>query len=200
MSSTRGVYLLGGSQTDFTRNLAAEGVDDAVFSLIREAAVGAVEDAGIDPGDIQRGHVGNHSSEVFTGQSHLGAMLPAVMDEWRQLPASRHEAACAKALELDVIAVGKIASMLARAVANTAPVLPMAAPAGSARFARDPAEYAGHGTGPATRRTTVASHGTTLASHGTASAKGGTGPAGGRAAQLTLIPGGAAGTTTEEQP
>ena len=95
MSSTRGVYLLGGSQTDFARNLAAEGVDDAVFSLISEAAVGAVEDAGIDPGDIQRGHVGNHSSEVFTGQSHLGAMLPAVMDEWRQLPASRHEAACA---------------------------------------------------------------------------------------------------------
>ncbi|KRC62752.1 acetyl-CoA acetyltransferase [Agromyces sp. Root81] len=95
MSSRRGVYLLGGSQTDFKRNLAAEGVDDAVFSLIREAALGAVEDAAIDPGDIQRGHVGNHSSEIFTGQSHLGAMLPAVTEEWSQLPSSRHEAACA---------------------------------------------------------------------------------------------------------
>jgi acetyl-CoA C-acetyltransferase len=95
MNSARGVYLLGGSQTDFQRNLAAEGVEDAVFSLIQEAAIGAIEDAGIDPGDVQRGHVGNHSSEIFTGQSHLGAMLPAVMNEWRELPSSRHEAACA---------------------------------------------------------------------------------------------------------
>jgi acetyl-CoA C-acetyltransferase len=95
MNSSRGVYLLGGSQTDFKRNLAAEGVEDAVFSLIREAAVGAVEDAGIDPGDVQSAHVGNHASEIFTGQSHLGAMLPAVMAEWRELPSSRHEAACA---------------------------------------------------------------------------------------------------------
>lgn len=95
MTSSRGVYLLGGSQTDFARNLAAEGIEDAVFSLIQEAAIAAVEDAGIDPGDVQRGHVGNHSSEIFTGQSHLGAMLPAVMEEWRELPSSRHEAACA---------------------------------------------------------------------------------------------------------
>lgn len=95
MNSTRGVYLLGGSQTDFRRNLAAEGVDDGIFSLIQEAALGAVEDARIDPGDVQRGHVGNHSSEIFTGQSHLGAMLPAVMEQWRELPSSRHEAACA---------------------------------------------------------------------------------------------------------
>ncbi|ALE91283.1 acetyl-CoA acetyltransferase [Arthrobacter alpinus] len=95
MNSTKGVYLLGGSQTDFKRNLAAEGIGDAVFSLIREAAVGAIDDARIDAVDVQRGHVGNHSSEIFTGQSHLGAMLPAVMDQWRELPSSRHEAACA---------------------------------------------------------------------------------------------------------
>lgn len=93
--NSRGVYLLGGSQTDFKRNLAAEGVEDAVFSLIKEAAVSAVDDAGIDARDVQRAHVGNHSSELFTGQSHLGAMLPAVMTQWRELPSSRHEAACA---------------------------------------------------------------------------------------------------------
>ena len=95
MNSTRGVYLLGGYQSDFKRNLATEGVDDAVFSLIQEAAIGAIDDAQIDPGDVQRAHVGNHSSEIFTGQSHLGAMIPAVFDEWRELPSSRHEAACA---------------------------------------------------------------------------------------------------------
>jgi acetyl-CoA C-acetyltransferase len=95
MNSARGVYLLGGYQTDFQRNLAAEGVDDALFSLIRESALGAIADAAIEASDVQRAHVGNHASEVFTGQSHLGAMLPAVMDEWRELPSSRHEAACA---------------------------------------------------------------------------------------------------------
>lgn len=90
-----GVYVLGGSQTDFRRNLAAEGVDDALFSLMSEAALAAVADAGIDAADIQRGHVGNHAAEVFAGQSHLGAMLPVVSPEWRELPTSRHEAACA---------------------------------------------------------------------------------------------------------
>lgn len=95
MNHSRGVYLLGGTQTDFKRNLATEGVDDAVFSLIQEAALGAIADAEIDPADVQRAHVGNHSSEIFTGQSHLGAMLPAVRPEWRELPSSRHEAACA---------------------------------------------------------------------------------------------------------
>lgn len=93
--TTRGVFLLGGSQTDFQRNLAAEGVDDGIFELIRETSLGAVADAGIDASDVQRAHVGNHSSEFFTGQSHLGAMVPAVTDEWRDLPSSRHEAACA---------------------------------------------------------------------------------------------------------
>src|SRR5690606_37703940 len=89
MMNSRGVYLLGGTQTDFRRNLAAEGVEDAVFALIREAAVGAIEDADIAASDVQRAHVGNHSSEIFTGQSHLGAMVPAVMEEWRDLPSSR---------------------------------------------------------------------------------------------------------------
>lgn len=93
--TSRGVYLLGGTQTDFQRNVAAEGMEDGIFELIREASLGAVTDAGIDPADVQRAHLGNHSSEFFTGQSHLGAMVPAVTDEWRDLPSSRHEAACA---------------------------------------------------------------------------------------------------------
>jgi hypothetical protein len=50
--------------------------------------------------------------------------------------------ACAKALEVDVVSVTKIASMLEKAAENT-PV-PPARPAavGAARFARDPGEYA----------------------------------------------------------
>ena len=101
------------------------------------------------------------------------------------------EAACAKALDVDVIAVGKIASMLAKATEHTAAVLPVAAPVGASRFARDPSEYASHGTGPAITGTIPASNGTTAASGGTAAARGGTTPATGRNAQLVLIPGGA---------
>lgn len=47
------------------------------------------------------------------------------------------ETACARALELDVVNVTKIASMLEKATENTAPPPRPAA----ARFARDPAEY-----------------------------------------------------------
>jgi transposase len=80
------------------------------------------------------------------------------------------ETACAKALDLDVVAVPKIASMLAKAAENTPALLPIAAPAGAARFARDPSEYAA----PAARTTAAAgrsaSAGTTLASTGTGGA------------------------------
>jgi transposase len=48
--------------------------------------------------------------------------------------------ACQRALDLDVVSVTKIASMLEKATENTA-VEPPPAVAGTARFARDPAEY-----------------------------------------------------------
>jgi len=53
------------------------------------------------------------------------------------------EAACARALDVDVISVSKIESMLKNATENTpAAGLPAAAGAGPGRFARDAAEYA----------------------------------------------------------
>lgn len=51
------------------------------------------------------------------------------------------DAACARALEFDVISVAKIASMLEQATENTALPAPRAAQSASARFARDAAEY-----------------------------------------------------------
>jgi transposase len=48
--------------------------------------------------------------------------------------------ACARALDLDVVNVSKIASMLEKATGNTPPP-PRPAVAAAARFARDPAEY-----------------------------------------------------------
>jgi transposase len=50
------------------------------------------------------------------------------------------DAACARALELDVVNVTKIASMLEKATENTPPAPPPPV-AAAARFARDPAEY-----------------------------------------------------------
>jgi transposase len=64
------------------------------------------------------------------------------------------DTACLRALELDVISVGKIASMLEKATENTPLPPPRPATAAAARFARDPAEFA-----PAGRQLTLI-HGT----------------------------------------
>jgi len=88
-------------------------------------------------------------------------------------------AACGTALDLDVVSVGKIASMLDKATERATPLLPTGTTT-TARFARDPAEYATtRATSPAISRTTTASGGTTT---------------------LTLIRGGLpAGTITVEE-
>jgi transposase len=90
------------------------------------------------------------------------------------------EAACDRALQLDVVSVTKIASMLERATEHTTPVLPTAAGANTARFARQPTEFATARTSSASEGTSpaavVATRGTTLATSGTTT--------------LTLIPGG----------
>jgi len=52
------------------------------------------------------------------------------------------DAACGKALDVDVVNVTKIASMLERGAGSTAAAAPRPAVVGAARFARDPAEYA----------------------------------------------------------
>jgi hypothetical protein len=49
--------------------------------------------------------------------------------------------ACARALQLDVVSVTKIASMLEQASENTPPPLPPPVTAPATRFARDPAEF-----------------------------------------------------------
>jgi transposase len=108
------------------------------------------------------------------------------------------EQACDRALQLDVISVTKIASMLERATEHTTPILPTASGQGTARFARQPTEFATRVTqstraarpaAPASEGTTAATGGTPCAaSHGTGTATRGTSP---MAGQLTLIPGGA---------
>ncbi len=66
------VYILGGGRTDFKRNLKKEG--KTIRHLIIEAGRKAIDDAKIDPAEIQAGAVGNFNAGQFTKQLQLGAL------------------------------------------------------------------------------------------------------------------------------
>ena len=104
----RNVWVLGGHQTDFARNLTREGKDFA--DLTSEVVDGTLEASGVDPTSIGVVHVGNAFGELFAGQGHLGAMPATVREELWGLPASRHEAACASG---SIALLGAIADLRA---------------------------------------------------------------------------------------
>lgn len=87
------VWILGGYQSDFARNLTREGRDFA--DLTREVVDHTLDDAGIDAADIEVVHVANAFGEMFARQGHLGAMPATVHSGLWGTPATRHEAACA---------------------------------------------------------------------------------------------------------
>ena len=87
------VWILGGHQSDFSRNLTREGVDFA--GLTAEVVTSTLHAARIDAADIGVVHVGNAFGEMFAAQGHLGAMPATVVDGLWDTPSSRHEAACA---------------------------------------------------------------------------------------------------------
>src|SRR6476661_4782161 len=90
---TPNVWILGGYQSDFARNLTREGRDFA--DLTAEVVDNALTAAKVDASDIEVVHVGNAFGEMFARQGHLGAMPASVNDGLWDTPASRHEAACA---------------------------------------------------------------------------------------------------------
>ena len=87
------VYLIGAARTDFKRNLAKEG--KGARDVLVEAGRGAILSAGIDPGDVGSGIVGNFAGGLFTRQLHLGAFLTEVDPKMRGIPTMHVEAACA---------------------------------------------------------------------------------------------------------
>lgn len=87
------MWILGGYQSDFARNLTREGRDFA--ALTSEIVDATLTAAGIDAADIGVVHVANAFGEMFAGQGHLGAMPATVCDGLWDTPPSRHEAACA---------------------------------------------------------------------------------------------------------
>lgn len=87
------VYILGGTQTDFAVNWTR--TDRSLFDVFGTAVLGAVEDANVEPADVEVGHVGNFVAELFTGQGMLGGYFGHVHPDFVGMPASRHEGACA---------------------------------------------------------------------------------------------------------
>ena len=87
------VYILGGGRTDFKRNLKKEG--KTIRHLITEAGKKAIDDAKIDPAEIQAGAVGNFNAGQFTKQLHLGAFIPEIDPKLHGIPTMHTEAACA---------------------------------------------------------------------------------------------------------
>lgn len=87
------VWILGGYQSDFSRNLTREGLDFA--DLTTEVLESTLAAASIDADAIEVVHVANAFGELFARQAHLGAMPATVHSGLWDTPSSRHEAACA---------------------------------------------------------------------------------------------------------
>jgi len=86
-------YILGGWQSDFSKNWARQGMDFAdAFSEVVGEGLAAVD---LEPREIDTGHVGNFVGDLFAGQGLLGGFFGLVHPDFDGMPTSRHEAACA---------------------------------------------------------------------------------------------------------
>lgn len=102
------IFILGGAQTDFAKNWARQGQD--IGGMMSEVMTSAFESTGLDPNTIECAHVGNFVGELFCGQGMLGGVLAQVVPEFRGLPISRHEAACASGSMAILAAMADIAA------------------------------------------------------------------------------------------
>lgn len=87
------VYILGGWQSDFKRNYAREGLE--ISDAFAEAVHGGLGTVGLDPEEIEVGHVGNFVGDLFVGQGQLGGLFALAEPRLNGMPTARHEAACA---------------------------------------------------------------------------------------------------------
>lgn len=87
------IYILGGYQSDFSRNWSREG--KTIYDLFSSTVNFGLESTGLDARDVDVGHVANFEGSLYTGQSHLGGFFGHVNPGMQFMPASRHEAACA---------------------------------------------------------------------------------------------------------
>jgi acetyl-CoA C-acetyltransferase len=102
------VWILGGYQSDFARNLTREGLDFA--DLTCEVVDSTLTASKVDASDIDVVHLGNAFGEMFARQGHLGAMPATVNSDLWDTPASRHEAACASGSVATLSAIADLRS------------------------------------------------------------------------------------------
>lgn len=87
------VFVLGGWQSDFSTVWSRQGMDLA--DAFAEAINHGLAETALDAVEIQTGHVGNFTAELFAGQGLLGGFFGLVDPAFDGLPTARHEAACA---------------------------------------------------------------------------------------------------------
>jgi acetyl-CoA C-acetyltransferase len=87
------VYVLGGAQSDFARNWTKEGKH--FVGVMSETVADALNNAKIDPHEVETAHVGNFAAELYAKQGQLGAFFLETNEAFAGVPTSRHEAACA---------------------------------------------------------------------------------------------------------
>src|SRR5881227_3274317 len=87
------VHVIGAGRTDFKRNFRKEG--KGLREMIVEAGRAAIDDAGIEPAQIQSAVVGNFAAGLFTRQLHLGSFITDISESLIGIPTLHTEAACA---------------------------------------------------------------------------------------------------------
>ncbi|TQK28793.1 acetyl-CoA acetyltransferase [Arthrobacter sp. SLBN-53] len=105
---TANVWILGGYQSDFARNVQREGGDLGTLTaeVVRETLAAAHTRAA----DIGVIHMANAFGELFAHQGHLGAMPASVEPDLWGTPAARHEAACASGSAAVLAAIADLRS------------------------------------------------------------------------------------------
>jgi len=93
MMTQQPVWIIGGYQSDFARNLTKESLE--IGDLVKETATGTLMAAGISTAQVEVIHVANAMGELYVNQGHLGSMVATMVPELSGVPATRHEAACA---------------------------------------------------------------------------------------------------------
>jgi acetyl-CoA acyltransferase len=122
MKLARKAYVLGGANSSFIGKHHPDFIwkghadfgkkeNPALEEYIRDAALEALKDAGLQPKDVQKGFVGNFAGELFSSQGHLGAVLASAHPDLANKAFTRVEGACASgalAMEagLDAISAG----------------------------------------------------------------------------------------------
>jgi acetyl-CoA C-acetyltransferase len=93
MTTQQPVWIIGGHQSDFARNLTKESLE--ISDLVKETTTGTLAAAGISASQVEVIHVANAMGEFYVKQGHLGSMVASVVADLSGVPATRHEAACA---------------------------------------------------------------------------------------------------------